>query len=204
MNRRLALAIAGALLLAAHGVSAESLGTYGRTYPIKERDAIDAMKSAAQKKLDNGGKERMLKGAQDRYLASLENIQTPRGIKAARTNAVRFVDLTETLTEDIADGRGGLVARAGMRINPLAVMPLTKKLFFIDARDPRQLELVRAHAQSNDKIILLGGSVFMAGEFLKRRVYLDVPGLHTRMQIKNLPSIVSQEGDKLRVQEVAK
>lgn len=35
--------IAGACLFAAQLVNAESLGTYGRTYPIKERDAISAM-----------------------------------------------------------------------------------------------------------------------------------------------------------------
>jgi conjugal transfer pilus assembly protein TraW len=204
MNRRNLFTIAGACLMAAQGVSAESLGTYGRTYPIKERDAIAAMKDAASKKLANGGKERMLKDAQTRYMNSLENVATPAGIKPARSNAVRFVDLTETITNDIPDGRGGVIARAGMKINPLGVMPLTKKLFFIDARDQRQLELVKTQAQSNDKIILLGGSVFKAGAYLKRHVYLDVPGLHTRMQIKHLPSIVSQDGLKLKVQEVAK
>ena len=92
---------------------------------------------------------------------------------------------------------------AGTKINPLVISPLTKTLFFIDARDQRQLLLVKKLAEPEDKIILLGGSVFKAGEFLKRRVYLDVPGFHTRMKIKNLPSIVSQEGDKLKVQEVA-
>ena len=198
------LLLAGACLLGVHGVSAETLGTYGRTYPIKERDAIAVMKDAVRDKLANGGQEAMLKGAQDRYLASLENVVTPAGIKRAASNAIRFVDLTETIDQDIPDGRGGIIARAGTRINPLVVMPLTKKLFFIDARDSRQLQLVKAQAEPADKIILLGGSVFKAGDFLKRRVYLDVPGLHTRMQIKHLPSIVSQEGSRLKVQEVAK
>lgn len=197
------LLIAGACLLAAQLTCAESLGTYGRTYPIKERDAISAMKDAVRKKLANGGKEAMLKGAQERYLASLNNVATPAGISAARNNSVHFVDLTETVKETITDGNGRLVVAAGTKINPLVIAPLTKKLFFIDAKDPRQLQLVKKLADPNDKIILLGGSVFKAGEFLKRQVYLDVPGFHTRMKIKSLPSIVSQEGDKLKVQEVA-
>ena len=76
-------------------------------------------------------------------------------------------------------------------------------MFFIDGKDDRQLKLVRDTAAAQDTMILLGGSVYRAGEYLKRRVYLDVPGLHTRMQVRALPSIVSQEGDKLKVVEVA-
>lgn len=197
------LLMAAMVLCMTSQVSAESLGVYGRVYPIKERDAITAMKDAVKQKLANGGKEAMLKGAQDRYMASLNNVVTPPGITPARLNSVRFVDVTETVKETVMDGQGGVVVAAGTRINPLLIKPLSKKLFFIDAKDQRQLQLVKLRAESNDKVILLGGSVFKAAEFLKRRVYLDIPGFATRMKIKSLPSIVSQEGDKLRVQEVA-
>lgn len=144
----------------------------------------------------------MLKGAQDRYLASLENVTTPSGITAAKVNATRLVDLTHTVTESITDSRGSLVVAAGTKINPLAVLPMTKKLFFIDAKDPKQIRLAKTTAAPEDKIILLGGSVFKASHALGRNVYLDVPGLHTRMKIKHLPSVVSQEGVLLKVQEI--
>lgn len=183
-------------------VVAESLGVWGRTYPIKERDAIAVMKDAVRQKMANGGRESMLKGAQDRYLASLENVTTPSGITAAKVNATRLVDLTHTVTESISDSRGGLVAAAGTKINPLAVLPMTKKLFFIDAKDPKQIRLAKITAAPEDKIILLGGSVFKASHALGRNVYLDVPGLHRRMKIKHLPSVVSQEGVLLKVQEI--
>lgn len=195
--------IAGACLFVSQLANAESLGTYGRAYPIKERDAIEAMKDAVRQKLANGGKEQMIKGAQDRYLASLNNVTTPPGIQAARTNATRLVDLTETVPETITDGRGNVVAAAGTKINPLAIKPLTKKVFFIDARDQRQLDLVKQHASGNDKVILLGGSVFKANKYLKRMVYLDIPGLHKRMQVRKLPSVISQQGQLLKVQEIA-
>ena len=198
------LAIASAMLVGATVAHAESLGTYGRTYPIKERDAIAAMKDAARKKLDNGGKEAMLKGAQDRYLASLNDVKTPPRITTARTNSTRLVDVSEVATETVRAPSGNLILAAGSRVNPLTIKPLTKKVLFIDARDEKQLRLAKEVASPNDKIILLGGSVFKAGEYLGRRVYLDIPGLAKRMQIRALPSIVSQEGDKLKVQEVAR
>lgn len=195
--------VIGACLIGSQWASAESLGTYGRTYQIKEHDAIAVMKDAVRKKMANGGKEAMIKGAQDRYMASLNNVKTPPGIVQAKTSSTRLVDLTEVVKESIRDDRGNIIVAAGTSLNPLAIKPLTKKLFFIDAKDERQLRLVKAQATTNDKIILLGGSVFKAGEFLKQRVYMDINGLYGRMKIRSLPSIVSQEGYKLKVQEVA-
>ena len=183
-------------------VQSEDLGSYGRGYPIKERDAIDAMKDAARQKLANGGQERMIKGAQDRYMASLNNIPMPEHIKAVSTPRTRLVDLTETLGENVLDDQGTVIAVKGTKLNPLRVLPLTKQVFFIDARDEKQIEWVRKAAGSKDKIIVLGGSVLKAGEQLKRRVYMDIPGLHKRMQISNVPSLVSQQDVLLKIQEV--
>ena len=129
---------------------------------------------------------------------------TPPGITSARSNATRIVDLTETVKKTITDGNGRIVVAEGTKINPLAIIPLTKKLFFIDAKDARQLQLVKTMAEPQDKIILLGGSVFKASEFLQRHVYLDIPGLAFRMKVKYLPSIVSQDGDMLKIQEISK
>jgi conjugal transfer pilus assembly protein TraW len=204
MNLSSARWLTGAILIgsAITSAHAESLGTYGASYRIKERDAIAVMKEAVKRKLANGGEQQMIKGAQDRYIASLNDVDTPKGITLAKTSNTRFVDLTETVKENYTDGQGRLIVAAGTRINPLQIMPLTYKLFFIDAKDERQLQLVKTRASTTDKIILLGGSVFKAGEFLKRRVYLDIPGLNNRMMIKKLPSIVTQSGNVLQIEEV--
>jgi len=196
--RGLALSVS---LFGVLGAQAEDLGSYGQTYTIKERDAIDAMKDAVAKKLANGGKERMIKGAQDRYLASLNNVVTPKGIGTVKENAVRYVDVSKTVEKTIRDTKGNIIVAAGTVINPLAIKPLTKKVFFIDARDDAQIRLVLAKADPADKVILLGGSVFEAGKKLHRPIYLDVPGFHTIMKIRALPSIVSQVGNKLQVLE---
>lgn len=190
-----------ACLLGALNAFSEDLGTYGQTHPIKERDAIDAMKEAVAKKLANGGKEQMLKGAKERYLASLENVKLPSTITPVAKANTRLVDLSETIKEEITDEAGHVIVPKGMKINPLKVMPLTKKLFFIDARDEKQLAWTKATAAPNDKIIVMAGSIMKAGKSLDRRVYMDVPGLHTRMKIQHVPSLVSQQDLMLKVQE---
>lgn len=182
--------------------NAQNLGVYGKTYLILEKDGVAQLKAAVSAKLANGGKEAMLKGAKDRYLDSLNHIKTPDGIVLASANVTKFVDLTLTVPEDIKDPTGRLIVAAGTKINPLEINPLSKDLYFIDASDQRQLDLVKQKATENDKVILLGGSFFDAQDYLKRRVYLDVPGLHTKMKILKLPSIASQKGFMLQVQEI--
>lgn len=181
---------------------AESLGVYGKTYQIKEADAIETFKKAAQKKLANGGQEKMLKDAQDRYLASINNIEPPPGITAVKQASVRFVDVSERVQESIKDTKGNVIVAAGTVINPLAVKPLTKKLFFIDAKDIKQLAYVKANANPRDKVIAMGGSVLAASEYLKRHVYMDKNGLYARMKVRAVPSVVSQVGVELKIEEL--
>jgi conjugal transfer pilus assembly protein TraW len=183
--------------------AAESLGSYGQTFAIKEKDAIGVMKEAARKKLENGGQEKMLKDAQARYLASLNNIKLRPGIspKVLRS-ASRLVDLTQSLSTDVSLPDGTLIAKSGTRYNPLALKPLTKKVFFIDAREKAQLAYVMQAAAPQDKIIVMAGSVITAGNTLKRRVYMDINDISGAMHIKALPSVASQSGLMLKVDEV--
>lgn len=197
----LALVVLASFLQGAPSL-ADDLGTYGRAYPIREKDAIDVMKKAAAAKLANGGKEKMLRDAKDRYLASLENIVLPETITAVINPRIRLVDLTEIVKDAIEDGQGNVIVPAGMAINPLKVMPLTKKLFFIDARDEKQIAWIKSTASKKDKVIVMAGSVMKAGRALNRRVYMDIPGLHTRMKIQHVPSVVSQQDLMLKVHEV--
>lgn len=198
-----AFSLALICVFAAPIAGAQNLGVYGKTYPIQEKDGVAQLKKAVKDKLANGGKEAMQKGAQERFTASLNAIKTPDGITRATTNSSKLVDLSATVDKDIKTPEGQLIAPKGMRINPLEIKPLTKKLFFIDASDKRQMDLVKARASDEDKIILLGGSFFGAQDYLQRRLYLDVTGLHTQMKITRLPSIAYQSGVLLKVDEVA-
>lgn len=184
-------------------VIAETLGSYGQTFAIKEKDAIGVMKEAVTKKLANGGQEKMLKDAQSRYLAGLNNIQLRPGIspKVLKPSS-RLVDLTQALTWDVRMPDGTLIAKSGTKYNPLALKPLTKKVFFIDAREKSQLAYVTKAAAPQDKVIVMAGSVIAASNELKRRVYMDINNISGAMHIKALPSVAYQSGLMLKVDEV--
>jgi len=195
----LAASLSFALLGVGH---AQDLGTMGNTFEIKEKDAIEVMKDAAAAKLSNGGQERLIKGAYDRHIATLNNVPTPPGLTRVKEARSRLVDITYVVEDTIRDDDGNIIVLKGARINPLQIRPLTKRVFFIDAGDIKQLDYVKRHAAANDRIIALAGSVLKAGEYLDRHVYMDMVGLSQRMQVQAFPSVVLQSGNLLRIEEL--
>ena len=182
---------------------ASDLGTYGDTYPIIEKDAIELFKSEVAKGLANGGKDRLVSGARQRFVDEMSNIPPSKGVSVATKTQSRLEDLTERVNRDILDDKKQVIVAAGTTINPLSIHPLTKKVFFIDARQADQLKFVKERAGQRDKIILTAGNLWTTQEYLKRNVYLDL-GMVNKMRIKVTPSVASQaEHGRLKIEEIA-
>ena len=95
---------------------------------------------------------------------------------------------------------------AGTRKNPLDVVSLSRQLLFFDARDALQVgrarELIERY-QGQVKPILVGGSYLDLMKRWNRPVFYDQDGnLVRRFGITAVPAIVSQEGQRLRIDEV--
>jgi conjugal transfer pilus assembly protein TraW len=182
---------------------ASDLGTYGDTYPIVEKDAIELFKAEVTKGLADGGKERLVSGARQRFVDEMSNIPPAKGVSVAKQSQSRIEDLTERVNRDILDDKKQVIVEAGSTINPLTIHPLTKKIFFIDARQPDQLKFVKERAEQRDKIILTAGNLWTTQQYLKRHVYLDM-GMAHKMRIQVTPSVASQaEHGRLKIEEVA-
>ncbi len=181
------------------------LGRYGASFAVVEEDGESLLKKAAAKKLSNGGKEKILTDAQRRTIEYFSNLPPLKNVSVAKESRIRTVDLTYRVPNDIVDDKGRVVVAKGAAINPLEVRPWSKKVFFIDARDPRQLDLVKQRAADRDKIILTAGNLFKAQEYLKRDLFIDqnpAGVLAYRMNITRVPAIASQQDSLLRIEEV--
>ncbi len=77
---------------------------------------------------------------------------------------------------------------------------------FFDARDSRQVRRARelmAHYQGKVKPILTGGSYLDLMKSWRVPVYYDQQGMLTRrLGITQVPALVSQEGKRLRIDEM--
>jgi conjugal transfer pilus assembly protein TraW len=185
---------------------AEDLGRIGPTYPIAERHLLDHIMSRLREKERTGELKKLEQLAKERATQSVNNPTPVPGL--ARTQAARtyYFDPTFVLDRNVVDENGALMFPAGTRKNPLDVVSLSKHLLFFDARDQRQVtrarELIDVY-QGRVKPILVGGSYMDLMKAWKLRVYYDQEGVLVRkFGITAVPAIVSQEGQRLRIDEV--
>lgn len=199
----IALAIAMGTALPVH---AESLGTIGPTYPIAERNLLDHIMERLREKERSGELKKYEQLARDRATQSVVNPRAVDGLRRAEVARTYYFDPTFVLDRNIVDDRGVVMFAAGTRKNPLEVIALSKHLLFFDARDPRQVARAReliATYQGRVKPILVGGSYLDLMKSWNLRVFYDQDGaLVRKLGITAVPAIVSQEGQRLRIDEV--
>lgn len=185
---------------------AEDLGVIGKTYEIAERDLIEVMKERFRR-LEQTGEMRKL---EERYKAKVvEAIERPRpipGITATQTARTYFVDPTWTLDRNVVDEKGQVLFPAGTLVNPLDYAPLTQTLLFFDQRERSQVTFAKrflTEAKARVKPILVGGEPLKLMRQWKREVFYDQGGVLSRkFLLKQVPALISQDGNRLRVDEI--
>ena len=186
--------------------SAIDLGTIGPVYPIQEPHLLDFIRQRLQDKERSGELKKREEQARARGVDTVTHPQPVAGIKATETARTFYFDPTFTLDRNIQDEKGNLLFPAGTRKNPLEIVSLSKHLLFFDARDKRQVnrarELIGVY-QGHVKPILVGGSYLDLMKSWRAPVYYDQQGVLThRLGITRVPAIVSQEGLRLRIDEL--
>jgi len=189
---------------------AGSLGVVGPTYQIIETDLLKLIESTVQAKVDSGEWAKMQKNSEKRVRNTIENPKPIAGITTAETARTFYYDPSIVADKTYTDGNGRIVVAAGTKVNPLDHINMSKHLLFFDARDKAQK--AKAHAlyafyKGRIKLILTGGSyAALMREWEKDdiRIYYDQHGtLTTKFGIQHVPALVSQEGKRLRIDELA-
>ena len=208
MSRVLACstALALALALPTIGVRAVDLGTLGPTYDIAEPHLLNFIEQRLRDKERSGELERLVQQAQARGVESVQRPAPVPGLRPTETARTFYVDPSFTLDRNVVDAQGRLLFAAGTRKNPLEVVSLSKRLLFFDARDGRQVAQARELIERYDgkvKPVLTGGSYLELMKAWRVPVYYDQQGtLVRRFGIGQVPALVSQEGLRLRIDEV--
>jgi len=199
------LVVAVALAASAHG-RAVDLGTIGPLYPIAEPHLLDDIRQRLQEKERSGELKRLEQQARARGVDTVSHPKPVAGVKPAETARTFYFDPSFMLDRNVFDDKGQLLFAAGTRKNPLEVVALSKHLLFFDGRDQRQVTRAReliAFYRGRAKPILVGGSYLDLMKAWRLRVYYDQQGLLTRrLGITQVPAIVSQEGLRLRIDEL--
>lgn len=199
-------AFAIALSLIAAPALALDLGTVGPTYEIGEPHLIEFLKAKLREMERRGDIQRMQEEAKARAVETINHPKPIPGISAAQTARTFYYDPTYTLDHNIFDDKGALMFAAGTKKNPLEVVSMSKHLLFFDARDARQVQRARALIDTYGgkvKPILVGGSYMDLMKRWRTPVFFDQTGaLVRKLGIARVPALVSQEGMRLRVDEL--
>lgn len=206
MRARLSPWLIAAATCWALGAQATNLGTIGPTYPVAEKNLLDVIMARLRAKEASGELKRHEQEARDRAAYAVNNPRPVDGLRRAQAARTFYFDPTFTLQSNVVDSTGAVLFPAGTRKNPLEVVSLSKHLLFFDARDPGQVARARElieHYQGKVKPILVGGSFLDLMKRWNKPVFYDQDGtLVRKFGIAAVPAIVSQEGQRLRIDEV--
>lgn len=194
------------LIALGSGAQALDLGRIGPTYEIAEPHLLTDIERRLQEKQRSGELQRLMEEARARSVAAVRSPAAVSGVATTHTARTFYVDPTFTLDRNVVDAQGRVMFAAGTRKNALDVVSLSRRLLFFDARDARQVQRARelmAAGGSPIKPILTGGSYLDLMKAWRSPVYYDQQGvLVRRLGIRQVPALVSQEGSRLRIDEM--
>ena len=194
-------AMAIALSLAAPA-SAKDLGVRGATWPVAEPDLLAQIEARLVEMERSGALARLEQEARANARARLEEPDPAPGIAPARERQSRLWDPSITVARDIHTADGALIAAAGTRVNPLERVMLARDLLFVDGRREAEIAWALAHERPA-KIVLLAGRPLDLMRRHRRPFFFDQGGrLAARIGIAATPSLVAQDGARLRITEI--
>ena len=206
MSRAATPLLVAALLVLDGRAGAIDLGTLGPTYEIAEPHLLAFIEQRLREKERSGELQRLAEAARARGIDTVRQPPPVEGLRTTERPRTFYVDPSFTLDRNITDPQGRLMFAAGTRKNPLEVVSLSRHLLFFDARDPRQVKYARelsGRYAGRVKPILTGGSYLDLMKAWRVPVYYDQSGTLTRrFGIRQVPALVSQDGLRLRIDEL--
>lgn len=181
---------------------AMDLGSFGKTYPIVEIPADKLIEKKLQD-LTVEQKRHLEKGWIEKTKASVMRPQGSHLPRAIQSNHWLFNPAVHFKEAIIDEQSGKVIIPKNTQVNPLEHVSLNKPLVFFDSDDKAQTEWVKKH-HLESTLILVNGEPLKLQEAWKKKIFFDQRGkLQTHFSLKAVPSIVTQEGMLLRIQECA-
>lgn len=184
------------------------LGRLGPVFEVVERDIVEEMKE----RFASIDWEERARQARGRFWTKQQFVDLP----VSRSASVRRIDPTVIVTEDVKNPRDQTqyIAHAGERHNPLEKVPLTRRVIVFDARDPKQLQIVRELRKKPiagkvdvyittaiDRDLGWKQHAAISQEFTSP-LYLLNNDLKTMMRLRAVPAVVTAEGKQLVIEEI--
>ena len=178
--------------------SGKDLGVHGKLYEIREEDMLSYVRRKAGEIDIRALRESMEKKLDESYAKhSLVSLDVP----SATEERVRYVDPSVNMRNPLYDHTGKMISPAGV-VNPLDHVSLSKSILMLREE---QLEMALEEISKRGEkpiLILTDGDIQRASSLAGQSVYKASPFMLRRLQVEKTPSVVTQEGRKLKVEEM--
>ena len=178
--------------------SGKDLGVHGRLYEIKEEDMLSYVRRKAGESSMEALRESMEKKFEESYAKrSFVSLDVP----SATEERVRYVDPSVSVQNPLYDHTGKMISPAGV-VNPLDHVSLSKSILVL--REDQVKRALEETGKRGEKPILLltDGDIRRTSLLAGQTVYKATPFMLRRIGVEKVPSLVEQEGKKLRVREM--
>lgn len=182
------------------------LGVRGPVEEIAEPDLIEVMK----KKWASLDHDAMKEKAKNRFWLNKEFPKIP----AAQKDAVRLVDPTVVVTDDIKDSKGNIISKKGTVINPLDILPFNQSVIVFNSTDALQvkqaIQLYAEQTKKFDKVTLISSefpkvegweSYRKITDTFQAPVYMLTKDFKERFDLRVIPAVITANGRKFQVAE---
>ncbi len=184
----------------------QDLGVIGPVYPIAEPSLLEMILGKLRTASVDGTLARLQRESLAKVRQGVENPTPVPGLARTREARRFHHDPSIVVQEAIRDADGRVIVPPGTVVNPLDTVSLSQALLFIDARDRDQVARARKvidERQGKVKVILTGGSYLELMRRWRRPVFYDQQGtLTTKLGIRQVPALVTQDGRRLRIDEI--
>ena len=182
---------------------AKDLGRFGETFVIVEEDLLKIITRKLEQLNQNGDllshQLYIQNKIKQRVLEPVAN-----NLPETVNQRVFYYDPTITVAEDLKDHRGNIFKLKGEKINPLNHYSFKEPWLFFDLSSSKQKEFaINELKHKKLKLILTRGRPLELMQELNQSVYFDQSGwLVKKFKIKQLPALVEQQGDSLKITEM--
>ncbi len=180
---------------------AENLGLAGRVYPIVEKDALSEFEDRAREV----NFFQLFKPEDfDKKITGFK----PKGLKMlppVRKNNSRLVDVSISLQDHIRDQNGNILYPKGLRVNPFDYASLPFQIIVLNGADSDEIawfEKSPLFKNPSNPILISDGSYSDLAQKWQRPIYYATAEIIGRFEVHGTPSIISQNGKYLNVDEV--
>ncbi|MXZ13256.1 MAG: hypothetical protein F4Y78_04525 [Candidatus Dadabacteria bacterium] len=178
--------------------SEKDLGVHGKLYEIEEEDMLSYVRRKAGK-IDM----RALRESMERKLGEsyAEHSSVSLNVPSAEKERVRYVDPSVVVRNSLYDHTGKIISPAGT-VNPFDYVSLSKSILVL-REEQIEMALEEIGKRGGKPILILtDGDIRRTSSLAGQPVYRANPFMLKRLKIEKVPSLVTQDGQLLRIKEI--